>query len=152
MFSQSLIIKAVLTRHLPSLWESVLPSRANVSIQHIWWGGLVTTGGAQHQVDAGGAGVASCGGAGHLRYRIVFWLKNYMKIKFSGNLLSIYIMSKNELDFKISFVRLVIILCIFDSFCILFNITIFSLPLINETYRHQVQFKRVHILLVQELF
>ena len=59
-------------------------------------------------------------------------------IFFTGNLVSIYIMCKAELDLKISFVRLIITVCIFDSFCIFFSISTFSLPLISELYRHQV--------------
>ena len=45
---------------------------------------------------------------------------------------------KTPLDFKSSFLHLIGSLCVFDSLCILFNITIFSGPLLSESYRHQV--------------
>ena len=48
------------------------------------------------------------------------------------------VIHRTQLDFKMSFVHLISILCLFDTICILLNVLIFSGPLLNETYRHQV--------------
>ena len=57
---------------------------------------------------------------------------------FAGNLASLSVLFYTDLGFKSSFTRLIANLCIFDSFCILFNLTIFTFPLLSESYRHQV--------------
>ena len=56
----------------------------------------------------------------------------------AGNILTFHILLKTELGFKLFFTRLIMILCVFDTFGILFNISIFSGPFLSETYRHQV--------------
>ena len=56
----------------------------------------------------------------------------------AGNLISLCVIYKTDLGFKTSFSRLIASLCIFDTLCILSNLTIFSLPLLSESYRHQV--------------
>ena len=57
---------------------------------------------------------------------------------FAGNLTTVNILACTELGFKLFFSRLIILLCIFDTFCIILNIPLFSLPLLSETFRHQV--------------
>ena len=42
------------------------------------------------------------------------------------------------MDQKSSFLKLISTLAIFDCLCIMFNIFLFSAPLLSETYRHQV--------------
>ena len=55
-----------------------------------------------------------------------------------------YVILTSALDLKQSFLQLILTLTIFDSICIIFNITIFSGPLLSEHYRLQVS-NCVHI-------
>ena len=56
----------------------------------------------------------------------------------AGNLVSLLVISKVQLDLKGSFIRLIATLCIFDCLCIILNLLLFSGPLLSEYYRHQV--------------
>ena len=53
-------------------------------------------------------------------------------------MVTILVIRRTQLDFKTSFLHLIYSLCVCDSVCIVFNIIIFSFPLLSETYRHQV--------------
>ena len=57
----------------------------------------------------------------------------------SGNLLTFFVLLRADLGYKSLFIRLIMSLCIFDTLCIAFNISIFSGPLLDETYRLQVK-------------
>ena len=65
---------------------------------------------------------------------------NYTDWSFiSGNLLTFFVLLRADLGYKSLFIRLIMSLCIFDTLCIAFNISIFSGPLLDETYRLQVK-------------
>ena len=55
-----------------------------------------------------------------------------------GNLATLNIAFRKKLDLKISFLSLIGLLCVFDILCIVTNIVIFSFPIIDPFYRHQV--------------
>ena len=61
-----------------------------------------------------------------------------LSIVVPGNLITIFIILSSVLDLKQSFLQLILTLSVFDSICIIFNITIFSAPLLSEHYRLQV--------------
>ena len=65
-------------------------------------------------------------------------LINLIFLLISGNLITIYVILSSVLDLKESFLQLIFTLSVFDSICIIFNITIFSAPLLSEHYRLQV--------------
>ena len=65
-------------------------------------------------------------------------MAQYVAFYFLGNTITLLVLCKESLGFKILFSTLISILCVFDNLCIILNILIFSGPLISETYRLQV--------------
>ena len=56
----------------------------------------------------------------------------------AGNIATLCVLYTTDLGFRSSFTSLISNLCFFDTFCIVFNATIFTFPLLSETYRHQI--------------
>ena len=61
-----------------------------------------------------------------------------MTFFYLGNITTLTVVRCKKLDLKGSFLSLISLICLFDIFLILNNIFIFSLPIINPFYRHQV--------------
>ena len=65
---------------------------------------------------------------------------NHYVLCITGNVISLLVITQNKLDLNGSFLSLITILCVFDVFCIVCNILIFTGPLVFETYRNQVTY------------
>ena len=85
---------------------------------------------------------------GH-RVNVVFWICQFLQLiltsKFiqmlwiiAGNIATLCVLYTTDLGFRSSFTRLISNLCFYDTFCIVFNATMFTFPLLSETYRHQI--------------
>ena len=80
---------------------------------------------------------------------LIFWICQFLLFNLiseliwillliAGNIATLCVLFTTDLGFKSSFNRLISNLCIFDTFCIVLNTTIFTFPLLSETYRHQI--------------
>ena len=87
-----------------------------------------------------------CGDAEKFRYHLIIqnWCINitYWQYFFLGNITTLTVVRCKKLDLKVSFLSLISLICLFDIFLILNNVFIFSLPIINPFYRHQVSYSK----------